>query len=64
VARQSRLMVQAQRPDLVHIDRLVHGRHRMVLVELTCSWDTDAKRAEERKTARYAGLKIALSNEG
>jgi hypothetical protein len=34
------------------------------LVELTCPWDTYAKRAEERKTARYADLKIALSNEG
>jgi hypothetical protein len=57
-------MVQAQRPDLVIIDRLVHGRHRIAFVELTCPWDTDAKRAEEHKTARYADLKIALSNEG
>jgi hypothetical protein len=57
-------MVQAQRPDLVIIDRSVHGRHRIALVESTCPWDTDAKRAEERKTARYAGLKTALSNEG
>jgi hypothetical protein len=58
------VMVQAQRPDLVIIDRLVHGRHRIALVELTCPWDTDAKRAEERKTTRYADLKIALSNKG
>jgi hypothetical protein len=35
-----------------------------VLVELTCPWDTDAKRAKECKTARYTDLKIALSNEG
>jgi hypothetical protein len=42
----------------------VHGRHRIALVELSCPWDTDAKRAEEHKTARYADLKIALSNEG
>jgi hypothetical protein len=42
----------------------VHGRHRIALVELTCPWDTDAKRAKEHKTARYADLKIALSNEG
>jgi hypothetical protein len=42
----------------------VYGRHRIALVELTCPWDNDAKRAKERKTARYAGLKIALSNEG
>jgi hypothetical protein len=51
------VMVQAQRQDLVIIDRSVHGRHRIALVELTCPWDTDAKRAEERKTARYADLK-------
>jgi transposase len=57
-------MVQAQRLDLVIFDQLVHGRHRIALVELTCPWDTDAKRAEERKTARYADLKTALSNEG
>jgi hypothetical protein len=37
---------------------------RIALVELTCPWDTDAKRAEERKTTRYADLKNALSNEG
>jgi hypothetical protein len=58
------VMVQAQRPDLVIIDRSVHGRHRIALVKLTCPWDTDAKRAEEHKTARYADLKISLSNEG
>jgi hypothetical protein len=57
-------MVQVQRPDLVIIDRSVHGRHRIALVKFTCSWDTDAKRAKEHKTARYADLKIALSNEG
>jgi hypothetical protein len=37
------IMVQAQRLDLVIIDRSVHGRHRIALVDLTCSWDTDAK---------------------
>jgi hypothetical protein len=58
------IMVQAQRPDLVIVDRLVHGRYRIASVELTCPWDTDAKRAEECKTARYADLKTALSNEG
>jgi hypothetical protein len=58
------VMVQAQRPDLVFHDRSVHGRHRIALVELTCPWDTDAKRAEECKTARYADFKTALSNEG
>jgi hypothetical protein len=57
------VLVQAQRPDLV-ILRSVHGRHRITLVELTCPWDTDAKRAEERKTARYADLKEELSNQG
>ena len=58
------IMTQAQRPDLVILDRSVPGRHRIALVELTCPWDTDAKRAEERKASRYAGLKTALSNEG
>jgi hypothetical protein len=58
------VMVQAQRPHLVIIDRSVYGRHRIALVELTCPWDTDAKRVEEHKTVRYADLKIALSNEG
>jgi hypothetical protein len=31
------VMVQAQRPDLVIVDRSVHGRHRIALVELNCS---------------------------
>jgi hypothetical protein len=57
------VMVQAQTPDLVIIDRSVHGRYRIALVELTCPWDTDAKKAEEHKTPRYADLKTALSNE-
>jgi hypothetical protein len=54
-------MVQEKRPDL---DRLVHGKYRIALVKLTCPWDTDAKRAEERKTVRYADLNTAFSNEG
>jgi hypothetical protein len=58
------VMVQAQRPNLVILDRSVHGRHRIALVELTCPWETDAKRAKEHKTARYADLKTALINEG
>jgi hypothetical protein len=58
------VMVQAQKPDLVINNWFVHGRHRIALVELTCPWDTDTKRAKENKTARNADLKIALSNEG
>jgi hypothetical protein len=58
------VMVQAQKPDLVIIDRSVHGRHGIALVELTYPWDTDAKRAKEHETARYADLKTALNNEG
>jgi hypothetical protein len=58
------VMVQAQRPDLVILDRSVHDRHRIALVELNCPWDTHAKRAEEQKTLRYAYLKTALSIEG
>jgi hypothetical protein len=57
------VMVQAQRPDLVITDRSVHGSHMIALVELTCPWDTDAKKAEEHKTMRYADLKTSLSNE-
>ena len=60
--------MQAQRPDLVILDRSVHerakGGHRIALVELTCPWDTDAKRAEERKASRYADLKTTLSKQG
>jgi hypothetical protein len=56
-------LLQAQRPDLVIIDRSVYGRFRIALVELTSPWDTDAKRAEERKTSRYADLKEELSNQ-
>jgi hypothetical protein len=41
------VMVQAQRPDLVIIDRSVYGRFRIALVKLSCPWDTDAKRAKE-----------------
>jgi hypothetical protein len=58
------VMVQAKRPDLVIIDRSVHGKYRVALVKLTCPWDTDVKRAEERKTARYVDLKEELSNQG
>jgi hypothetical protein len=56
------VMVQAQRPDLVIIDRSLLGMHRIALVELTCPWDTDAMRAEEHRTARYADLKTSFSN--
>jgi hypothetical protein len=58
------IMVQGQRPDLVILDWSVHGRYRIALVELTCPWDTDAKRAKECKTTRYAELKIVIINEG
>jgi hypothetical protein len=58
------VMVQAQRPDLVIVVQSVHGRRRIALVKLTCLWDTDAKRAKERKTARYADLKEQQSNQG
>jgi hypothetical protein len=57
------IMVQAQRPHLNIPDRSVHGRYRIALVKLTCPWDTDAKRTEERKAWRCTGLKTALSNE-
>jgi hypothetical protein len=41
----------------------VYGRFRIALVELPCPWDTDAKRAKERKTARNADLKEELNNQ-
>jgi hypothetical protein len=56
------VLVQAQRPDFVILDQSVHGRHRIALVELSCPWDIDAKRAKECKTVRYADLKEELSN--
>jgi hypothetical protein len=56
-------MVQAQIQDLVIVDQSVYGRFRIALVELTFPWDTDAKRAKERKTTRYADLKEELSNQ-
>jgi hypothetical protein len=43
------VMVQAQRPDLVILDQLMHGRYRI---------------AEKCKTSKYADLKTALSTEG
>jgi hypothetical protein len=58
------VMVQAQRPDFVILDRSVHGRHRMTLVKLTCPWDNVAKRTKEQKASRYADFKTALSNDG
>jgi hypothetical protein len=58
------VMAQTQRPDLVILDRSVHGRHRISLVELICPWDTDADKARDRKISRYAGLKEELSNQG
>jgi hypothetical protein len=56
--------VQTQRPDLVILDRSVHGRHRISLVELTCHWDTDTDKARNRKISRHAVLKEELSNQG
>jgi hypothetical protein len=47
------IMVQAQRQDLVIVDRSVHGRHgRIALVKLTCPWDTDAT-GSSSSSARY-----------
>jgi hypothetical protein len=56
------IMAQTQRPDLVILDRSVHGRHRISLVELTCPWNTDAE-ARDCKISRYAGLKEELRNQ-
>jgi hypothetical protein len=58
------VMAQTQRPDLVILDRSVHGLHRISLVEFTCPWDTEADKAVDRKISRYAGLREELSNQG
>jgi hypothetical protein len=58
------VMAQTQRPELVILDRSVHGWHRISLVELTCPLDSDADKARDHKIARYAGLKEELSNQG
>jgi hypothetical protein len=49
---------------LVILNRSVHGRHIISLVELTCPWDTDTYKARDYKISRYAGLKEELSNQG
>jgi hypothetical protein len=58
------VMAHTQRPDLVILDRSVHGQHRISLVELTCPWDTDADKARDHKISRYAGFKEEPSNQG
>jgi hypothetical protein len=58
------LVMCRQRDDLVILDRLDHGWHRISLVELTCPWDTDVDKARNCKISKYASLKEALSNEG
>jgi hypothetical protein len=58
------VMAQTQRPELVILDRSVHGRHRISLVELTYPWDTDADKVRDRKISRYSGLKEEQSNQG
>jgi hypothetical protein len=57
------ILAQAQRLDFVIFDWLVHGLYRIALVELTCPWNSIAKKAKECKASRYADLKIALSNQ-
>jgi hypothetical protein len=58
------VMAQTQRPELVILDRSVHGRHRLSLVELTCPWNTDTDKARDLMISRYAGLKEELGNQG
>jgi hypothetical protein len=63
-SKPASLMAQTQRPDLVILDRSVHGHHRISFVELTCPWDTNADKARDCKISRYAGLKEELINQG
>jgi hypothetical protein len=58
------VMAQTQRPDLIILDRSVHGWYRISLVKQTCPWDTDADKSRDHKISRYAGLKEELSNQG
>jgi hypothetical protein len=52
----SGILAQAQRPNLVILDRSVHSGYRISLVKLTFPWDT---KAENHKASKYADLSIA-----
>jgi hypothetical protein len=57
------IMTQAQRPGLVILDRPYHDRHRISLVELTCTWDVAAEKAKDCKASKYIALCRACFNE-
>jgi hypothetical protein len=57
------ITVQAQRPDLVILDRSVHGRHRIALIKLTCLWDTDARpRTSKLLSVMKGGTVVCISS--
>ena len=49
------LALTGQVPDIVIHDK-TSSPHKIVLLELTCPWDTASKQAESRKTLRYERL--------
>ena len=53
------IIVTAQRPDLVLIDRV---KKVVVIFELTCPWDTNVTTAHIYKQNKYAYLVMDLSN--
>jgi hypothetical protein len=58
------ILLQSLRSDLVILDWSVHGQHRIDLVELTCPWNTDAKKAEKCKASKYAELLLCAMRGG
>jgi hypothetical protein len=54
---------QSQRLDVFIHDRFMPGQNRRFLVELMCPWDTDARKAEGRKTLSHAYLRNTLRNQ-
>jgi hypothetical protein len=57
------LVLTGQVPDIV-IDDKSSSPHKIILLELTCPWDTAAKNAESRKTLRYERLTLDLEEKG
>ena len=57
------LVMTGQVPDIVIHDK-TSSPHKIILLELTCPWDTAAKNAESRKTLRYERLALDLEEAG
>jgi hypothetical protein len=55
------ILCTSQRPDLVFIDR---SAKKIVLLELTCSFETNADSANLKKRIRYRDLKTDIEAKG